>query len=102
MHYIDFTGKGNDFPAPPEGFEFRLLGWRSKKMIFSRNAAPGVGISDPQPVNPDQIFTLIHGTGDKKGLYAIKSVNTGKVLFSRQGQVPVVGHVDGDGDYDDK
>lgn len=98
-----FTGtEGNDFPAPPEGVEFRLVGWRSKKVIFSRNASPEVGISDPEPVNPDQIFTLIHGTGDKKGLYAIKSVNTGKVLFSRGDNYPPVGHVDGDGAYTDK
>ncbi|OBZ68040.1 hypothetical protein A0H81_12039 [Grifola frondosa] len=37
-----------------------------------------------------------HGLA-QRGLYAIKSKATGKVLFSRSAQDPRVGHVDGDG-----
>lgn len=63
---------------------------------------PEVGIWHPSPVCADHWFTLIHGSGEKKGLYAIKSVVTSKVLFSRRGQEPRVGHVDGDGLHNDK
>ncbi|EEB97864.1 hypothetical protein MPER_02725, partial [Moniliophthora perniciosa FA553] len=49
----------------------------------------------------DQFFTLIHGEGERKGLYAIKSQRTNKVLFSRRHQEPRVWHTDGDGKYKD-
>lgn len=72
-------------------------------MIFSRtHLQPEVGVWEPDPVQDDHWFTLITGTGDKDGLYALKSVYTGKVLFSRKDEEPTVGHIDGDGLYDDK
>jgi len=88
--------------VPPEGLRFRLVGYVSQCAIFSRNRP------DPQVWHynvshgeyPDQWFTLLHGTGDHKGLYAIKGQVTGKVLFSRH-QKPTVGHIDGNGKYKD-
>ncbi|OBZ73067.1 hypothetical protein A0H81_07245 [Grifola frondosa] len=89
---------------PPNGLYFRLLGYASQRVLFSRTHA------DPQvwhhPVDDeneigDQYFTLIHGTGSRQGLYAIKGKATGKVLFSRPTPDPRVGHIDGDGTHND-
>jgi len=86
--------------VPPKGIYFRLVGHASRYVLFSRTTQePQVwhyGGGDSE----DQFFTLLHGTGSRAGLYAIKSKKTGKVLFSR-GAEPTVGHIDGDGYYDD-
>ena len=88
---------------PPEGLRFRLVGYASQCAIFSRNdPEPEVGhyhVSHGQ--FPDQRFTLLHGKGDRSGLYVIKGELTGKVLFSRSVK-PAVGHVDSDGVHDDR
>ena len=88
---------------PPQGLRFRLVGNDSQCAIFSRsNLEPEVGhynVSNGQ--FPDQWFTLIHGNGIRSGLFAIKGQVTGKVLFSRSA-TPTVGHIGGDGVYDDK
>ena len=89
--------------VPPEGLRFRIVGYASQCAIFSRTT------KEPQVWHhnvsngdfADQWFTLLHGTGKHAGLYAIKGQVTGKVLFSRE-QKPSVGHVDGDGYYEDK
>jgi len=88
---------------PPEGLRFRIVGYVSQCAIFSRNnPQPEVGhYNVSHGEYPDQWFTLIHGKGNHAGLYAIKGQVTGKVLFSRS-QKPTVGHIDGDGKYDDK
>ncbi|KAI0315459.1 hemolytic lectin [Amylostereum chailletii] len=87
---------------PPNGLYFRLLGYASQRVLFSRShAEPQVWHHPVDSEYEDQYFTLIHGTGSRKGLYAIKSKRTGKVLFSRTLQDPNVWHVDGDGKYND-
>lgn len=88
---------------PPPGIQFRIWGQSSEQVIFSRtHREPEVGIINAADIYSDHWFTLIHGSGAKKGLYAIKSIHTGKVLFSRRSPEPRVGHIDGDGRYNDK
>ncbi|KAJ3485529.1 hypothetical protein NLI96_g4885 [Meripilus lineatus] len=91
-----------DLYIPPHGIYFRLLGYVSQNVIFSRTAQePQVGQIPVESVYSDQWFTLIHGTGNRKGTYAIKGKVSGNVLFSREGPAPNVGHVAGNGQYDD-
>ncbi|KAG8985086.1 hypothetical protein FRB94_012017 [Tulasnella sp. JGI-2019a] len=86
---------------PPEGIYFRLLGYASQYVIFSHtNAEPQVGQITSQDYS-DQLFVLIHGTEGRKGTYGIKSKATGNVLFSRPRQSPNVGHISGNGQYND-
>lgn len=87
---------------PPRGIGFRLVGYASQQVIFSRTTAnPQVGqISVNEPAQ-DQIFELIHGTGKHVGLYAIKGRKSDKVLFSRTTD-PNIGHIGGSGGYEDK
>lgn len=87
---------------PPNGLYFRLLGYVSQEVIFARNSDPKVGCVSYTSEHTDQYFTLIHGTGEHSGKYAIKSKATGYVLFSRRGSQPHVGLVPGDGSYNDK
>ncbi len=88
---------------PPQGIYFRLLGYVSQSVIFSRtHADPQVGQISAQSEYEDQFFTLIHGTGERRGTYAIKSKVTGNVLFSRASPEPNVGHISGNGQYNDK
>jgi len=91
------------FYIPPPGLRFRLIGYASKCAIFSRDTAnPYVGhYNVSHGEYPDQWFTLLHGTGGNAGRYAIKGQVSGKVLFSRK-TAPGVGHIEGDGKYDDK
>jgi len=88
--------------VPPEGLRFRIVGYASQCAIFSRNSPePEVwhyNISHGDFA--DQWFTLLHGSGNHKGLYAIKGRVSGKVLFSRS-QKPSVGHIAGNGQYED-
>ncbi|KAK0220420.1 hemolytic lectin LSLb [Armillaria fumosa] len=86
---------------PPQGVYFQLVAHDSQHVLFSRdNADPEFG-HDKGPVYPHHFFTLIHGTGSRAGLYAIKSKETGKVLFSRTSVEPFIGHVHGNGAYND-
>ena len=89
--------------VPPPGLRFRLVGYVSQCVIVSRtHQEPHVSHSGVSYEEfPDQWFTLLHGSGNRAGRYAIKSHVTGFVLFSRN-PVPKVGHTDGDGRYDDK
>lgn len=92
-----------DLYIPPEGIYFRLLGYVSQRVIYSRtHAEPQVGLHPFEESYDDQFFTLIHGTGERKGTYAIKSKVTGNVLFSRTHAPPNVGHTPGNGQYNDK
>lgn len=92
-----------EFYIPPQGIYFRLLGYSSQNVLFSRtHMEPQVGQIASQDQYNDQYFTLVHGTGDHKGTYAIKSKATGNVLFSRSKQQPNVGHIAGDGRFNDK
>lgn len=87
---------------PAEGVRFRLQARDSQHFLYARSA--------PQPTvghylgeeRSDQIFTLIHGRHDRKGMYAIKSWACGDVLFSRYTYWPKLGCIGGDGDYPDK
>ncbi|KAK7033618.1 hypothetical protein VNI00_012617 [Paramarasmius palmivorus] len=88
---------------PPEGVYFRLLGYVSQHVLFSRTfrTDPAVGHNPMADEHDDQYFTLIHGTGSRKGTYAIKSKVTGYVLYSRTFRNPHVGHTPGDGEFGD-
>ncbi|KAK0459932.1 hemolytic lectin LSLb [Armillaria novae-zelandiae] len=86
---------------PPQGIYFRLVAHDSQHVLFSRNDAYVEFGHDKGPVGPHHFFTLIHGTGTRAGLYAIKGKETGNVLFSRISKEPFVGHVHGDGTYND-
>ena len=94
---------GESFPnIPAEGVRFRLKARDSKHVMYSRSAPePTVGHCVGQE-RSDQIFTLIHGRHDRKGLHAIKSWACGNVLFSRYTFSPKIGNIGGDGDYPDK
>ncbi|KAF8555188.1 hypothetical protein OG21DRAFT_1508011 [Imleria badia] len=86
---------------PAEGVRFRLKARDSKHVMYSRlGPEPTVGHTLGQE-RSDQIFTLIHGRHDRKGLYAIKSWASGNVLFSRYTMLPKLGNIGGDGDYPD-
>lgn len=87
---------------PPHGLQFRIWGYSSEQVIFSRtNNELQVGVWLASPVERDQWFTLIYGTGDNKGLYAIKGIHSGKLLFSSSVD-PRVGHVDRAGSHKDR
>ena len=92
------------FYIPPEGLRFRIVGYASQCAIYSRNTEdPTVShCSLSHGAFSDQWFTLLHGTGAHAGLYAIKGQASGNVLFSRKEPDPRVGHVHGDGKYEDK
>lgn len=88
---------------PPEGLYFRLTGQQSQRVLVSRRSpSPEFGDSKAPNQSDEQLFTLIHGTSARAGLYAIKGKHSGKVLFSRTHRDPPVGYVDGDGKYNDK
>lgn len=100
---VIFTMSQQELYIPPNGIYFRLLGYNSQQVIYSRtHREPEVGQHPVEEQYDDQFFTLIHGTGDRKGTYAIKSKVTGNVLFSRSHMEPNVGHVAGNGQYNDK
>jgi len=91
------------FYVPPAGPRSRLIGYVSQCAIFSRSTAePYVGhYSVSHGEYPDQWFTLLYGTSGHAGLCAIKGQASGEVLFSRS-KSPSVGHIEGDGTYNDK
>jgi len=70
---------------PPPGLRFRLVGYLSHCAVFSRTTQePYVGHCNvSQGTFPDQWFTLLPGTGDYAGRYAIKGEMTEKVLYVR-------------------
>ena len=88
---------------PPQGIYFRLLGYVSQCVLYSRaRPDPQVGHIAVKDQFDDQFFTLIPGQGARKGLYAIKGKLSGNVLFSRAGPSPNVGHIGGNGQFEDK
>ncbi|KAJ3476704.1 hypothetical protein NLI96_g10979 [Meripilus lineatus] len=91
-----------DLYIPPEGIFFRLLGYRSQNVIFSRTAQQPFFGQVPAHTSDwdDQYWTLVHGTGSRAGTFAIRSKVTGLMLFSRR-PTPNVGHVDGNGRFPD-
>ncbi|KAH7885575.1 hemolytic lectin [Phlebopus sp. FC_14] len=91
----------SEFYIPPNGIYFRLLGYVSQYVLYSRYEDPQVGQVSRDRLYEDQYFTLIHGTGAREGTYAIKSLRTGNVLFSRNPEQPHIGNVSGDGEYND-
>ncbi|KAJ7451332.1 hemolytic lectin [Mycena latifolia] len=91
----------SDFYVPPEGIYFRIIGYVSSRALYSRTSKePTFGgfLASVAPYQ-DQYFSLVKGTGDKGGLFLIKSRETGYVLFSRAHPAPHVGHINGR--YDD-
>ncbi|KAL3678454.1 hypothetical protein R1sor_021410 [Riccia sorocarpa] len=97
-----------DLYIPPPELSFRLLGYKSQYVLYSRTAsiAPtpnGLDVSHtPRVVElDDQYFHLIPGTGEHEGYYIIKSNYTGNVLYSRNMNSPMVWHINGDGAYED-
>ena len=89
------------FYIPPPGLLFRLIGYVSQHAIYSRDAHDIGLYSVSNGEQSDQWFTLLHDSQGHPGRYAIKGLTSGRVLFSRS-QPPVVGHVEGNGLYDDK
>ena len=77
---------------PPPCLKFRILGYSSQQVICPRtDHVPEVGQCPSSVFNPNQWFILIHGDGDKTGLYAIENQATGKRLFSRDESYPRLG-----------
>ena len=93
----------SNFYIPPEGLYFRLLGYVSQRVLFSRTTLdPQVSHIPFDQIYDDQWFSLIYGTGKYDGMFAVKGKKTGKVLYSRTHSTPYVWHVDGNGAYEDK
>lgn len=93
----------DDLYIPPQGIYFRLLGYVSQGVIYSRSHNdPEVSHYPASSPSEDQYFELLPGSGNHQGLYAIKGKVSGKVLFSRSSPDPTVYHIDGDGYYEDK
>ena len=86
---------------PPPGLFFRLIGYVSQHAIFSRNAHDAGHSPVSHGEQSDQWFTLLHDSQNYPGRYAIKGTTSGRVLFSRS-LFPRVGHLEGDGQHDDK
>lgn len=91
-----------DIYIPPEGIYFRLLGYLSQHVIVSGVGPNEVHQAPVQNEARNQYFTLIHGTGSRRGRYAIKGRVSNNVLFSRSGPRPNVGHVGGNGQHNNK
>ena len=91
------------FFIPPQGLRFRLVGYTSQCAVFSRNTIEPYVWQHSVTYGEygDQWFTLLHDTAGHPGRYAIKGQVSGKVLFSRNAE-PKVGHIGGDGQYEDK
>lgn len=88
---------------PQEGEYFRLLNCASQHVLFFRaDKEPYIDSHPVEEKKDDQLFSLLHGAGEHKGLYAIKNKVTGDVLFSRTHMLPNVGHIGGDGVWFDK
>jgi len=87
---------------PPAGVLFRLENKNSKKVLYSSSTAkPPVFHAPKEPIQDNQWFYLIQGTGNRAGKYVIKGKESDQVLFSRQHAEPWVGHTGGNGSYDD-
>ncbi|KAI0757737.1 hemolytic lectin [Daedaleopsis nitida] len=95
--------RSSELYIPPPGLAFRILGYASQNVIFSRDHDPSRVGQTPvtETVWGDQWFTLLHGTGEHAGLYAIKGREYGYVLYSRRNEDPRVYHVEGNGKYND-
>ena len=89
------------FYIPPPELLFRLLGCVSQHVIFSADALGAGHTPVSNGEQADQWFTLLHDDQGHPGRYAIKGAASYRVLYSRI-QPPRVGHIEGDGLYDDK
>ncbi|KAJ6583886.1 hemolytic lectin [Mycena vulgaris] len=104
--------------VPPEGIFFRLRGYVSNQVLFSRKEGeskqlvagfavvtipgdPSFGATGADASDEATYFSLIKGTGAKAGLFLIKARQSGWVLFSRVASKPFVSHVPGNGQYPD-
>jgi hypothetical protein len=86
-----------DFYIPPPGVFFRLRGYSSGYVLFSRTHAEPQVFHHPQDsLYDDQFFQLIPGTGEYAGYYNIKGKATDMVLFSLPSGPIRVGHMDAD------
>ena len=83
---------GKDIYIPPSCLKFLILGHASQQVICPRtDHVHEVGQCPGSVFNLNQWFILIHGDGDKTGLYAIENQATGKRLFSRDELYPRLG-----------
>ena len=89
------------FYIPPPGLLFRLIGYTSEHAFFSSSVRGAGHYPVSHGEQSDQWFTLLHDSQGHPGRYAIKGMMSDSVLYSRS-EPPVVGHVKGDGKYDDK
>jgi hypothetical protein len=86
---------------PPKEISFRLRGYSSNYVLFSRYKPNPTFDHFGGGTYDDQWWQLVPGTGKHVGYYLFKSKYTGKVIFSRNSPDPRVGHIDGDGMHDD-
>ena len=90
-----------DLYIPPKEISFRLKNKSTNKVLFSRKQSPTFGQFDGETF-ADQYWQLVPGTGEWKGQYLVKSMVTGKILFSRTQRSPPVDHIDSDGRWADQ
>ncbi|KAJ7890735.1 hemolytic lectin [Mycena leptocephala] len=95
----------SDFYIPPANIFFRLIGNDTARALFSRSGpggtAAGFGAHPANDVLTSSWFSLVRGTGNRDGLFAIRGRESGWVLYSRTARLPLVGHDHEDGRYDD-
>ncbi|KAK0184396.1 hemolytic lectin LSLb [Armillaria mellea] len=83
---------------PPAGLYFRLRARETGYVLYSRRSPTPQVWQYKGPEYEDQLFTLIYGTGERAGLYAIQGKASGYALYSRASPDPRVGHVVSDWD----
>ena len=88
---------------PPPQIPFRLLGFRSNLVFFSRaSPEPGFSHVSRDPEYRDQYFHLIPGTGKHSGSYLIEGQVSKYRIFSRTTSPPNVGQISSEyGTYED-
>ncbi|OJD40670.1 natterin-like protein [Diplodia corticola] len=88
---------------PPEGISFRLAGFASSCVLFSRHhESPSFGHFPLGEIYADQWWQLVPGSGEHEGRYLIKSDRTKEVIWSRTNMKPYVGTIDvSGGSYSD-
>ncbi|KAA8894423.1 hemolytic lectin [Sphaerosporella brunnea] len=86
---------------PPKEISFRLRGYSSGYVLYSRKQNEPTFFHYGGPVYDDQWWQLIPGTGKHAGYYLIKSKFTGNVIWSRNSPDPRIGHIGGNGQYED-
>jgi len=86
---------------PPYEISFRLQGYSTKYVLFSRNSPDPTFGQYGGSTYDDQWWQLVPGTGNHDGYHLIKSKYTGNVIFSRKSPSPRVGHIGGGGQHED-